>query len=227
MGDDDVPTKIDALMDWQFFSGILKRGIGPQCYDPPVPFKCLLIGQWHAPSDAKLERALRVRLDFVVFCGLDLHAPLPDETTPCRFRNVLVRGGVYDDLPAAVCRRIEGHGLKLKEADAAFAIPALFDLLETEGRDDAVRIKGNPKLHDTDRMADQAPPRYTGFHYRAGSRSKARRVVARVAFHPGEPFPRVGFNVTDRSLSNERVPAFYNRRGAAERHIKEGKYALN
>ena len=112
-------------------------------------------------------------------------------------------------------------------ADAAFAIPALFDLLETEGRDDAVRIKGNPKLHDTDRMADQAPPRYTGFHYRAGSRSKARQVVARVAFHPGEPFPRVGFNVTDRSLSNERVPAFYNRRGAAERHIKEGKYALN
>ena len=99
MGDDDVPTKIDALMDWQFFSGILKRGIGPQCYDPPVPFKCLLIGQWHAPSDAKLERALRVRLDFIVFCGPDLHAPLPDETTPCRFRNVLVRGGVYDDLP--------------------------------------------------------------------------------------------------------------------------------
>ena len=167
MGDDDVPTKIDALMDWQFFSGILKRGIGPQCYDPPVPFKCLLIGQWHAPSDAKLERALRVRLDFVVFCGPDLHAPLPDETTPCRFRNVLVRGGVYDDLPAAVCRRIEGHGLKLKEADAAFAIPALFDLLETEGRDDAVRIKGNPKLHDTDRMADQAPPRSTGEPCRA------------------------------------------------------------
>ena len=107
IGDDDVLTKIDALMDWQFFSGILKRGfgrsgIGPQGYDPPVPFKCLLIGQWHAPSDAKLERALRVRLD--------LHAPLPDETTPCRFRNALVGGGVYDDLPAAVCRRIEGDG---------------------------------------------------------------------------------------------------------------------
>ena len=51
--------------------------------------------------------------------------------------------------------------------------------------------------------------------------------MARVAFHPGKPFPRVGFNVTDRGLSNERVPAFYNRRGAAERHIKEGKYALN
>ena len=33
-------------------------------------------------------------------------------------------------------------------ADAAFAIPALFDLLEAEGWDYAIRIKGNSKLHD-------------------------------------------------------------------------------
>jgi hypothetical protein len=33
-------------------------------------------------------------------------------------------------------------------ADAAFAIPALFDLLETEGWDYAIRIKGNRKLYD-------------------------------------------------------------------------------
>jgi len=32
-------------------------------------------------------------------------------------------------------------------ADAAFAIPALFDLLEDEGWDYAIRIKGNSKLH--------------------------------------------------------------------------------
>ena len=60
-------------------------------------------------SDPKLERALKVRLD--------LHAPVPDETTHCRFRNTLVRGGVYDDLLAEVCHRIEDHGLKLKEAE--------------------------------------------------------------------------------------------------------------
>ena len=32
-------------------------------------------------------------------------------------------------------------------ADAAFAIPALFDLLEDEGWDYAIQIKGNSKLH--------------------------------------------------------------------------------
>lgn len=124
IGADDALSKIDALMDWPSFSPILRRGlgrsgIGPQGYDPLVLFKCLLIGQWHGLSDPKLERALKVRLDFMIFCGLDLHAPVPDETTHCRFRNALVKGGVYDDLLAEVCRQIEDHGLKLKEAEAA------------------------------------------------------------------------------------------------------------
>ena len=68
--------------------------------------------------------------------------------------------------------------------------------------------------------------RYTSFHDRAKSWSKARRVVAKVEFHPGELFPRVRFIVTNRSLPNARVLAFYNDRGTAEQHIKEGKYAL-
>ena len=124
IGDEDVLSKIDALLEWRAFSPIVTRGlgrsgIGPQGYDPLVLFKCLLIGQWHGLSDPKLERALKVRLDFMLFCGLDLHAPVPDETTHCRFRNALVKGGVYDDLLAEVCRQIEGHGLKLHAAEAA------------------------------------------------------------------------------------------------------------
>jgi hypothetical protein len=120
-------------------------------------------------------------------------------------------------------------------ADAAFAIPALFDLLEAEGWDYAIRIKGNAKLYDriswlTKRGPGRPPHhvvrRYTSFHYRAKSWSKPRRVVAKVEFHPGELFPRTGFIVTNRSLPNERVLAFYNDRGTAEQHIKEGKHAL-
>ena len=67
---------------------------------------------------------------------------------------------------------------------------------------------------------------YTSFQYQAGSWSQPRRVVAKIEFHPGELFPRVGFIVTNRSLPNERVLAFYNDRGTTEQHIKEGKYAL-
>ena len=124
IGSDDALVKIDALLDWPSFSPILKRGLGRsgaglQGYDPVVLFKCLLPGQWHGLSDPKLERALKVCLDFMIFCGLDLHVPVPDETTHCRFRNALVKGGVYDALLAEVCRQIEAHGLKLKEAEAA------------------------------------------------------------------------------------------------------------
>ena len=36
-------------------------------------------------------------------------------------------------------------------------------------------------------------------------------------------FPRIGFIVTNRRLPNERVLAFYNDRGTAGQHIKEGK----
>jgi hypothetical protein len=120
-------------------------------------------------------------------------------------------------------------------ADAAFAIPALFDLLEAEGWDYAIRIKGNPKLHEQigwlmkrrpGRPPNHVVREYTSFHYRAKSWSKARRVVAKAEFHPGELFPRVGFIVTNRSLPNERVLAFYNQRGTAEQHIREGKHAL-
>lgn len=58
-------------------------------------------------------------MDFMIFCGLDLHASVPVETTQCRFRNALVKGGVCDDLLAEMCCQIEEHGLRLKEAEAA------------------------------------------------------------------------------------------------------------
>jgi IS5 family transposase len=153
IGADDALAKIDVLMDWASFLPILKRGlgrsgVGPQGYDPLVLFKCLLIGQWHGLSDPKLERALKVRLDFMIFCGLDLHAAVPDETTHCRFRNALVKGRVYDDLLAEVCRQIEEHGLKLKEADAAIIDATL------------VESAARPRTHidaPEDRAEDEAP----------------------------------------------------------------------
>jgi hypothetical protein len=44
--------------------------------------------------------------------------------------------------------------------------------------------------------------RYKSFLYKAERWKKARRVVARVEFHSGELFPRVGFIVTN--LETER-----------------------
>jgi len=56
--------------------------------------------------------------------------------------------------------------------------------------------------------------------------SRSRRVVAKVAWHPGELYPRVGFRVTNLCRPPERVVAFYNQRGIAEQWIREGKNAV-
>ena len=69
--------------------------------------------------------------------------------------------------------------------------------------------------------------RYKGFLYQAASWSTARRVVAKVEFHAGELFPRVGFIVTNLELPSRAVVRFYNKRSTAEQWIKEGKLAVN
>jgi hypothetical protein len=50
--------------------------------------------------------------------------------------------------------------------------------------------------------------------------------VAKVEWHPGELYPRVGFIVTNLARPAERVVVFYNQRGTAEQWIKEGKGAI-
>jgi IS5 family transposase len=52
--------------------------------------KLVLLGQWNSLSDEELEYSLRVRLDFIAFCGFDINDDVPDETTICRFRNKLI-----------------------------------------------------------------------------------------------------------------------------------------
>ena len=119
--------------------------------------------------------------------------------------------------------------------DAAFASPDIYKFLEDEGFLYAIRLPKNQVLlesicHLLTRPVGRPPNHvrrhYAGFSYRAKSRDKARRVVAKVERHPSEPFPRVGFIVTNLSRPAERVTLFYNQRGKAEQCIKEGKNAI-
>jgi hypothetical protein len=119
--------------------------------------------------------------------------------------------------------------------DAAFALPDLYEFLEDENYLYAIRLKANANLQQ--RIAHRLtrpvgrPPHYVqrfydSFFYQAASWSKARRVVAKVEWHPGELYPRIGFIVTNLSRPANRVVNFYNQRGTAEQWIKEGKNAI-
>jgi Transposase DDE domain group 1 len=67
---------------------------------------------------------------------------------------------------------------------------------------------------------------YKSFRYKAASWSHPRRVVAKVEWHPGELFQRVGFIVTNLRHTSKNVVGFYNKRGTCEQWIKEWKGAL-
>jgi hypothetical protein len=119
--------------------------------------------------------------------------------------------------------------------DAAFANPEMYEYLEAEGIGYAIRLPANRVLQDRigyllKRPVGRPPQevrRYVAsFSYRAQSWNKSRHVVAKVEWHPGELYPRVGFIVANLARSAEGTVAFYNQRGTCEQYIKEGKNAI-
>jgi len=120
-------------------------------------------------------------------------------------------------------------------ADAAFAKPEIYEALEERGVRYAIRIPSNENLErDIAELLTRPVARpshkpvvwYKDFLYQAASWKTARRVVAKVEFHFGELFPRVGFIVTNLETDSRAVVRFYNKRGTAEQWIREGKQAV-
>jgi hypothetical protein len=126
----------------------------------------------------------------------------------------------------------------VSRADAVFAKPEIYEALEERGVKYAIRIASNDSLErdiaelltrPVGRSSHQPVVWYKSFLHQAASWKTARRVVANVGFHFGEPFPRVGFIVTNLTLPSRAVVRFYNKRGTAEvaeATIKEGKQAM-
>src|SRR5271163_4965463 len=119
--------------------------------------------------------------------------------------------------------------------DAAFANPDIYEYLEGEGFLYAIRLPANDTLNKmiepltvrpVGRPSQRPNVRYMDFEYQAKSWNCPRRVIAKVEWHRGELFPRIGFIVTNLSRSAKRVVHFYNQRGTAEQWIKEGKNAI-
>jgi hypothetical protein len=135
-----------------------------------------------------------------------------------------------------VVARYQGRNVpRYFRADAAFANPELYEYLEAEGFEYAIRLPANDALlRDIEPMLTRPVGRpsntpvvwYSGIFYQAKSWGRARRVVAKVEWHSGELFPRVGFIVTNLERPAKRVVRFYNQRGTAEQWIKEGKTAV-
>lgn len=160
----------------------------------------------------------------------------PLERCALRPGNVHSADGWEAVLKPVIARYADRHLMRLSRGDAAFAIPELYKILETAGYFYAIRLRANRVLqsriaHLLKRPVGRPPKRvkrvYGDFEYLAVSWDKPRRVVAKVEWHPGELFPRVGFVVTNLPMQADWIIQFYNQRGTAEQHIKEGKQTIN
>ena len=138
-------------------------------------------------------------------------------------------------LEPVVARYRDGTIRRFFRGDAAFALPEIYDFLEAENYQYAIRLPVNPVLnreieHLMTRPVGRPPKKpvvfYHSFWYQAGSWEKPRRVVAKVEWHSDELFPRIGFLVTNLQRRAKNVVKFYNGRGTAEQWIKEGKNAV-
>ncbi|MFN6415677.1 MAG: transposase [Pseudomonadota bacterium] len=72
-------------------SRITRSGYSPKGYDLLKLVKALVLQVWYSLSDSRLEEALKVLLDFMIFTGLNNQ--VRDETTFCNFRQILQKEG--------------------------------------------------------------------------------------------------------------------------------------
>jgi hypothetical protein len=156
----------------------------------------------------------------------------------CALRNGNVHSadGWQDVLDPVIARYAMRDLMRFFRADAAYAIPAIYARLEETGYFYTIRLPSNAVLkekiaHRLTRPVGRPSLTkvkriYEDIEYQAQSWDKPRRVIAKIEWHPGELFPKVGFIVTNMPMDPDWVVRFYNQRGTAEQHIKEGKYAF-
>ena len=187
---------------------------------------------WSA-GRSRLQRALRVCL---------LSSPLSVQPVWGLRRSDATTGNVHSadgwqELLEPVVKGYQKKGLRLLfRGDAAFAKPELYEYLEQGKIGYAIRLPANQVIQEQIQPLLERPTEwpsrepivsYHDFAYQAQSWHLPRRVVAKVEWHQGELFPRVGFIVTNLSYPPKGIVRFYNGRGTAEQWIKEGKYALH
>ena len=142
----------------------------------------------------------------------------------------------WRELLDPIVKRYAESGLRQQFlADAGFARPEIYEYLEEHECLYALRLPANavperliePHLKRPEQLElGQPAVTYHDFAYQAGTWNEPRRVVAKIEWHAGELFPRVGFIVTNRTDPAKGIVRFYNGRGTCEQWIKEGKHAV-
>jgi len=153
-----------------------------------------------------------------------------------RPENVHSAEGIFDLLGPIVQRYRPRFTLFWLRGDAGFAMPELYEYCEREQVTYFIRPPSSQVLNRAieshlTRPVGRTPKsgirvKLVDLRYQAQTWDRERRVVAKIEWHDGELFPRIGFIVTNSKLPAGKVVKVYNGRGDVENRIKEGKNTL-
>jgi hypothetical protein len=186
----------------------------------------------HVVVAAGINNAFDLRLNFGDVSGRGAGAEEYD-MVPHELHGLLLITKPQEAATSARCRRWtipigEESNLRARQIETECELPCRlrcrFPLLD-------FLIRKYPNTRHRLKRPVGRPPKsvrrlYASFRYQASTWERERRVVAKVEWHPGELYPRVGFIVTNPGRSAARVVMCYNGRGTAEQWIKEGKNAV-
>jgi len=105
--------EVEKHMQSDYWQAIFRKG-GRAPYDYRAMFRALLIARWFGLSYPKLERALSVRLDFMIFCGFEIGNKMPDASTLHRFKSKYEEGGTLSTMFEEVERQLSDHGIQVR-----------------------------------------------------------------------------------------------------------------
>ena len=124
--DHDAVKELDAvheLIDWprleQKLSSIHSKKQGEKAWPPLMMFKALLLQSWYKLSDPALEKQLARDLLFRRFTGLDISESVPDHSTIWRFRQVLEKSCLKDELLSEINAQLSEQGLYIKSGEVS------------------------------------------------------------------------------------------------------------
>ena len=110
--------EVEKHMQADYWQAMFRKG-GRAPYNYRAMFRALLLARWFGLSYPKLERALRVRLDFLLFAGFVIGGKMPDASTLNRSKMRLAEGGTLAAMFAEVDRQLSAQGIRVQPARGA------------------------------------------------------------------------------------------------------------
>ena len=131
---------INELIDWGRIESMLKdihsKPQGEKAWPPLMMFKALLLQSWYSLSDPGLEKQLARDLLFRRFVDLSLSESVPDHSTFWRFRNLLEKAGLFEQLLEEINGQLAEQSLLIRSGQVSIIDASVIEAKQNRPKKD-------------------------------------------------------------------------------------------